>query len=54
VGSYGWPGYWGTAWYNDPTEDMTMVVMMQKAHAGDQRLAMWSDLWTSVYQAIDD
>jgi CubicO group peptidase (beta-lactamase class C family) len=54
AGSYGWPGYYGTAWYNDPAEDMTTIVIMQRAHAGDQRLPMWLDFWTAVYQAIDD
>ena len=54
VGSYGWPGYYGTAWYNDPAEDLTTIVFMQRAHAGDQRLPMWLDIWTSIYQAIDD
>jgi CubicO group peptidase (beta-lactamase class C family) len=54
VGSYGWPGFYGTAWYNDPAEDMTTIFIMQRAHAGDQRLPMWFDLWTAVYQAIDD
>jgi CubicO group peptidase (beta-lactamase class C family) len=54
VGSYGWPGFYGTAWYNDPAEDLTAIFMMQRAHAGDQQLPMWQDLWTAVYQAIDD
>jgi CubicO group peptidase (beta-lactamase class C family) len=54
VGSYGWPGKYGTAWYNDPAEDLTTIVIMQRAHAGDQRLPMWADFWTAVYQAIDD
>jgi CubicO group peptidase (beta-lactamase class C family) len=54
VGSYGWPGFYGTAWYNDPAEDMTTIVIMQRAHAGDQRLPMSHDFWTAVYQAIDD
>jgi CubicO group peptidase (beta-lactamase class C family) len=54
VGSYGWPGNYGTAWYNDPAEDMITIVVMQRAHAGDQRLPMWHDFWTAVYQAIDD
>jgi CubicO group peptidase (beta-lactamase class C family) len=53
VGSYGWYGKYGTAWYNDPAEDMTTIFIMQRAHAGDQRLPMWSDLWTAAYQAID-
>ena len=26
---------------------------VQKAHAGDQRLPLWSDFWTTIYQAID-
>ncbi|MFE2533646.1 serine hydrolase domain-containing protein [Streptomyces sp. NPDC059371] len=54
VGSYGWPGLYGTAWYNDPAEDMTAIFVMQRAHAGDQRLPMWHDFWTAVYEAIDD
>jgi CubicO group peptidase (beta-lactamase class C family) len=54
IGTYGWPGYYGTVWYNDPAEDMTTIFIMQRAHAGDQSLPMWSDLWTAVYQAIDD
>jgi CubicO group peptidase (beta-lactamase class C family) len=54
VGSYGWPGFYGTAWYNDPAEDMTAILMMQRAHAGDERLPRSQDFWTAVYQAIDD
>lgn len=54
AGSYGWPGYYGTAWYNDPAEDLSAIVIMQRAHAGNQQLPMWKDLWTAVYQAIDD
>lgn len=54
VGSYGWPGFYGTVWYNDPAEDLTTILMMQRAHAGDQRLPRSLDFWTAVYQAIDD
>jgi CubicO group peptidase (beta-lactamase class C family) len=54
VGSYGWSGFYGTNWFNDPAEDMTTIVIMQRAHTGDQVLPMWQDLWTAVYQAIDD
>jgi CubicO group peptidase (beta-lactamase class C family) len=54
VGSYGWSGFYGTAWYNDPTEGMTTIFIMQRAHMGNQQLPMWSDLWAAVYQAIDD
>lgn len=54
AGSYGWTGFYGTAWYNDPAEDLTAILIMQRAHAGDPRLPMAKDFWTSVYQAIDD
>jgi hypothetical protein len=33
---------------------MTTIFVMQRAHAGDQRLPRWHDFWTAVYQAIDD
>jgi hypothetical protein len=33
---------------------MTTILIMQRAHAGDQRLPMWFDIWTAVYQSIDD
>jgi CubicO group peptidase (beta-lactamase class C family) len=54
VGSYGWTGYYGAVWYNDPAEDLTAFFAVQRAHAGDPRRSMWLDLWTAVYQAIDD
>lgn len=54
VGSYGWPGFYGTAWHNDPAEDLTAILMVQRAHAGDQRLPRSQDFWTAVYQALGD
>jgi CubicO group peptidase (beta-lactamase class C family) len=48
AGSYGWPGMYGTAWYNDPSEDLAVVVMMQRSHAGNQQLPMWHDFWAAV------
>jgi len=53
VGSYGWNGYCGTAWYNDPAEDMTTILMVQRANEPPW-LPIYLDFWTSVYQAIDD
>jgi CubicO group peptidase (beta-lactamase class C family) len=52
VGSYGWNGYYGTVWYNDPAEDMTTILMIQRAEPPS--LPIYLDFWTSVYQAIDD
>lgn len=54
VGTYGWSGFYGTAWYNDPAEDLISIVLLQRAHMGDQTLPMWHDMWTAVYQALDD
>jgi CubicO group peptidase (beta-lactamase class C family) len=53
VGSYGWTGAYGTAWYNDPAEDMTAILMIQRVLAPHvQRILL--DFWTAAYQAIDD
>lgn len=54
AGSYGWSGFYGTTWYNDPAEDLTTILMMQRAHRGDPSLPSSRDFWTTVYQAIDD
>jgi CubicO group peptidase (beta-lactamase class C family) len=53
VGSYGWPGIYGTGWYNDPAEDMTTILMIQRAPA-PPGLPILHDFWTAAYQAIDD
>jgi CubicO group peptidase (beta-lactamase class C family) len=53
VGSYGWPGVSGTGWYNDPAEDMTTILMIQRA-PGSPSLPILLDFWTAAYQAIDD
>ena len=53
AGSYGWTGFYGTAWYNDPAEDMTAILMIQRVLAPCvQRILL--DFWTAAYQAIDD
>ncbi|HZR54391.1 MAG TPA: serine hydrolase domain-containing protein [Streptosporangiaceae bacterium] len=53
AGSYGWPGIYGTGWYNDPPEDMTTILMIQRAPAPPP-LPILHDFWTAAYQAIDD
>jgi len=53
VGSYGWNGGYGTIWYNDPAEDMTAILMIQRA-AGRPTLPIFIDFFTAAYQAIDD
>ena len=52
-GQFGWDGGYGTSWYADPVEDLTAVVLTQRAFG-------WPDIghrdafWTGVYAAIDD
>jgi len=53
AGTYGWPGYYGTAWYNDPAADLSAVVVMQRAHMGYQRQQFWYDMWAAIYRAVD-
>jgi CubicO group peptidase (beta-lactamase class C family) len=53
VGSYGWPGIYGTGWYNDPAEDLITILMIQRAPA-PPGLPILYDFWTAAYQAIDD
>ena len=53
VGSYGWPGVYGTGWYNDPAEDLITILMTQRAPA-PPGLPILFDFWTAAYQAIDD
>ncbi|EWC64478.1 Beta-lactamase class C [Actinokineospora spheciospongiae] len=50
AGSYGWYGKYGTAWANDPAEDMTLILMLQRPFD----VAFQQDFWTAAYQAIDD
>ncbi|MEY8042335.1 serine hydrolase domain-containing protein [Saccharopolyspora cebuensis] len=52
VGSYGWYGKYGTAWCNDPAEDMTTIFMYQRSEGLE--LPTLVDFWTAAYQAIDD
>ena len=52
VGSYGWWGKYGTAWFNDPAEDMTTILVIQNTEA--HRLPIFTRFWTAAYQAIDD
>jgi CubicO group peptidase (beta-lactamase class C family) len=54
VGTYGWDGGMGTSWYNDPTEDLTMILMTQQAWASPIPPRLFQDFWTAAYQAIDD
>jgi len=53
-GRFGWDGGLGTSWYCDPAEEMIGVLMTQVAWTSPVGPRVWSDFWTSAYQAIDD
>ena len=52
VGSYGWSGY-GNVWYNDPLEDMTVILMSQRRDH-PSRMPIRVDFVNAAYQAIED
>ena len=54
VGTYGWDGGMGTSWYNDPAEDLTMILMTQQAWTSPIPPRLFRDFWTATYQAIAD
>jgi CubicO group peptidase (beta-lactamase class C family) len=54
VGTYGWDGGMGTSWYNDPAEDLTMILMSQQAWTSPIPPRLFQDFWTATYQAIAD
>jgi CubicO group peptidase (beta-lactamase class C family) len=54
VGTYGWDGGMGTSWYNDPAEELTMILMTQQAWASPIPPRLFQDFWTAAYAAIAD
>jgi CubicO group peptidase (beta-lactamase class C family) len=52
-GSYGWNGGFGTAWANDPAEEMIALLLTQRAQYPSFS-PIYLDFWTNAYQAIDD
>jgi CubicO group peptidase (beta-lactamase class C family) len=53
-GRFGWDGGYGTSAYTDPREEMVAILMTQRVVDYPGAAALFSDFWTSVYQAIDD
>ncbi|QUQ66937.1 serine hydrolase domain-containing protein [Kutzneria sp. CA-103260] len=52
-GRYGWDGGLGTSWHNDPAEDLTAILLTQRAGF----LLHWPlylDFWNGVYASLDD
>ena len=53
VGTYGWNGGLGTTWVNDPAEDLTLILLTQRAFTSPVPPTINRDFWTSAYQALD-
>jgi CubicO group peptidase (beta-lactamase class C family) len=53
-GRYGWEGGLGTSWSSDPQEQLVGILMTQGSWTTPSGPQLWSDFWTSAYQAIND
>ena len=53
-GRFGWAGGYGTSAYTDPKEELVGILMTQRVLDSASSPGLFSDFWTSVYQAIDD
>jgi CubicO group peptidase (beta-lactamase class C family) len=50
-GRFGWDGGYGTSAYTDPREEMVAILMTQRLMDSPSAPDLYSDFWTSVYQA---
>jgi CubicO group peptidase (beta-lactamase class C family) len=54
VGSFGWPGAFGTTWIADPEEDLMATLLLQVGSANPFYTQVGEDFVTLTYQAICD
>jgi CubicO group peptidase (beta-lactamase class C family) len=54
VGSFGWPGAFGTTWIADPHEDLVATLLLQVGSANPFYTQVGEDFFTLTYQAILD
>jgi CubicO group peptidase (beta-lactamase class C family) len=54
IGTFGWNGGLGTSWRADPREDLTVILLTQRAWTSPKQPDISLDFLTSAYQAIDD
>lgn len=52
MGSFGWPGAYGTSWFADPVEDLIGLMLIQRRAV--EPFPMSVDFERRVYDAIDD
>lgn len=51
-GTYGWDGGLGTAWRYDPKEDLTSILLTQRAWISPVPPKVCLDFWASAYESI--
>ena len=54
LGQYGWDGGLGTSWRADPTNNLTGILLTQRAWTSANPPNVCQDFWTCVYQSSDD
>ena len=52
VGTYGWDGGLGTTWRYDPIEDLTCILMTQRAWTSPAPPKVCLDFWAAAYESI--
>ena len=52
AGSYGWNGFYGTYWNNDPAAELTTLLFTQVNAPPPSALML--DVWTAAYQSLQD
>ena len=54
AGTFGWNGGLGTSWRIDPREDLTTILLTQRAWSSSNPPNVCLDFWTSAALAIED
>jgi CubicO group peptidase (beta-lactamase class C family) len=51
VGAYGWDGGFGTSWFNDPSRDLTVILMTQRFFDSPDAPQIHKDFWRAANAA---
>jgi CubicO group peptidase (beta-lactamase class C family) len=51
-GAYGWDGGFGTSWFNDPSRDLTAILLTQRVFDSPDPPSVHKQLWQDVYAAV--
>jgi CubicO group peptidase (beta-lactamase class C family) len=52
AGAYGWDGGFGTSWFNDPSRDLTAVLLTQRIFDGPDAPQLHKDFWRGAIAAV--